>query len=454
MTTKLVILDLDGVLISTRDLHFDVLNQALGEEDQRFVISQQEHLLKFDGLSTMKKLDILEKERGLSPLRKELIWKRKQELTLPELVRTVSRDEKIIKIITKLKADGMKVWVASNSIQKSVNLCVSQLGIYDLLNGYVGNENVESPKPHPEIYWRIMIGEKVLPSETLIVEDSYVGRTSATASGATVCPVKNKDEVTMDRIYSYINKDKKVMKWQDDKMNVLIPMAGFGSRFETAGYTFPKPLIEVNGKPMIQLVVENLNIEANLIYIVRQEHYDKYNLQSLLTMLTPGCKIITVDKVTEGAACTTLLAKYLIDNDNPLLIANSDQFMEWQSGEFYHSLNSNIDGSIVCFQNFHPKFSYVKTDEFGNALQVAEKVVISNHATTGVYYFAKGSDYVKYARQMIDANDRFNNEFYVSKVYNYAVADGKLIKTFAVEKMHCLGDPDSLKAYLEKHGSR
>lgn len=447
---KLVIFDLDGVLITTRTLHYEVLNQALAEEGKQYVISYQDHLLKFDGLSTSKKLDMLESERGLSKDAKKRVWERKQELTIPSLISSIQKDEKIIQIINQLKKDRIKVYVASNSIDKSVMVSLQQLGILFLVDGYLSNESVSYPKPHPEIYWNCMTSVGVLPSETLIIEDSFIGRSAATASGAYLCPVKNQDEVTMERIYRYINKQQKNMKWHDDKMNVLIPCAGFGSRFAEAGYTFPKPLIEVNGEPMLKVVVDNLNIEANFIYIVRKEHYDKYNLKSLLNILTPNCKIITVDEVTEGAACTTLLAEYLIDNDNPLIIANSDQFMEWNSGEFYHSVNSdNVDGSVLIFDNVHPKWSYVKTNEYGNVIEVAEKRVISDKATCGVYYYKNGSDYVKYAKQMIKKNIRHNNEFYVCPVFNEFIADGKVIKTFSVDKMFGLGTPQDLDFYLD-----
>jgi beta-phosphoglucomutase-like phosphatase (HAD superfamily)/dTDP-glucose pyrophosphorylase len=449
---KLVIFDLDGVLIDTRTLHFEVLNQALLEEGEQYVISYQDHLLKFDGLSTSTKLYILEKERGLSVNAKERVWHRKQELTIPKLRETIEQDEKIRRIVSKLKFDGIKVYVASNSIRESVRVCIESLGLTYLIDGYLSNDDVDNHKPHPEMYWKVMSGKRVLPSETLIVEDSYIGRSAAVASGANLCPVNNKDEVTMERIYQFINKDTKPMKWQDDKMNVLIPCAGYGSRFKDAGYAFPKPLIEVNGEPMLKVVVDNLNIEANFIYIVRKEHYDTYNLKSLLNILTPKCKIITVDEVTEGAACTTLLAEHLIDNDNPLLIANSDQFMDWKSGEFYHSVNSdNVDASILIFENVHPKWSYVKTNEYGNVTEVAEKKVISDKATCGVYYYKKGSDYVRYAKQMIEKDIRHNGEFYVAPVFSEFILDGKIIKTFTVDKMHGLGDPESLNSYLSNN---
>jgi len=175
-------------------------------------------------------------------------------------------------------------------------------------------------------------------------------------------------------------------------------MAGAGSRFEAAGYTFPKPLIEVRGKPMIQVVVENLNIDARYIYIVQKSHYEKYNLDYLLRLVTPRCEIVQIEGVTEGAACTTLLAKEFIDNGDALVIANSDQFVEWNSGEtLYSFMADGIDGGIVTFHATHPKWSFAKIDEDGIVTEVAEKKPISDIATVGIYFWKKGSDYVKYS---------------------------------------------------------
>ena len=170
-------------------------------------------------------------------------------------------------------------------------------------------------------------------------------------------------------------------------MNVLIPMAGAGSRFEKAGYTFPKPLIDVNGKPMIQLVTENLNIEARHIYIVQKSHYEKYNLQQLLNLISPECVIVQVDGVTEGAACTTLLAKEFINNDEPLVISNSDQVFEWDSNEFMYSMVADeVDGGILTFEATHPKWSFAKLGDDGFVTEVAEKNPISNTSTPMMRY--------------------------------------------------------------------
>jgi dTDP-glucose pyrophosphorylase len=230
-------------------------------------------------------------------------------------------------------------------------------------------------------------------------------------------------------------------------------MAGAGSRFANAGYTFPKPLIEVRGKPMIQVVVENLNIQANYTFLVQKEHYEMYNLKYLLNLIAPGCNIVQVDGLTEGAACTTLLAKEFINNDAPLVMANSDQFIEWNSNECMYAFTADsIDGGIITFEATHPKWSYAKLGEDGFVCEVAEKKPISNLATVGVYYWKKGSDYVKYAEQMIEKNIRVNNEFYVAPVFNEAISDSKKIRVKNIERMWGIGTPEDLNYFLLNYG--
>ena len=202
---------------------------------------------------------------------------------------------------------------------------------------------------------------------------------------------------------------------------------------------------------MIQFVIENLALDANFIFLVRKEHEKKYNIVSLLKVLAPNCKIVIVNKLTEGAACTTLLAKKLINNDNPLIIANSDQFIEWNSSKtMYKFISKKVDGGILTFDSIHPKWSYAKTDKDGNVLEVAEKKVISNHATVGVYFWKKGSDYVNYAQKMIKKNIRVKNEFYVCPVFNEAIKDNKKIIIENVYEMWGLGTPEDLELFLKE----
>lgn len=453
----LAVFDLDGVLIDSKEIHFEALNMALKQVGERFVITQQEHATTFDGLSTNKKLELLHESRGLPRDAFERIWNHKQEITL-QLFGEVKHDEELILMISSLK-EKYYLAVASNSIRSTVDVVLQRLGVSKLFDLTLSNEDVTHPKPHPEIYWQAMTHFGMLPSQTAIFEDSHIGRQAAIHSGASLIPVERRSDVTWEKIQS-IEKvtDRRVnmnQPWKSEKLNVLIPMAGAGSRFESAGYTFPKPLIEVRGKPMIQVVVDNLNIEANYIFIVQKKHFDKYNLEYLLRLIAPNCKIVQIDGITEGAACTTLLASEYIDNSNPLLIANSDQFVEWNSSETIYSFESEgVSGGIVTFEATHPKWSYVKLGEDGNVSEVAEKKPISNMATVGIYYWRKGSDYVKYANQMISRNIRTNGEFYVCPVFNEAIEDGLKFRVRNASKMWGIGTPEDLHYFLENFKSK
>ena len=453
---KLVIFDLDGVLIESRELHYHSLNDALRSIDTKYVISRDEHLSIYDGMNTTRKLKLLSESKGLPAEYHDMVWQRKQLATF-ELIKNFPRDEKLVDIFTKLKSAGYMLAVASNSIRETVKLSLLKTGIMEYVDYWVSNQDVDHPKPFPEMYWQCMTKCKALPRDTLIIEDSHIGRQGALDSGAVLLAVENSHDVTWEKINKRLQNMNSQMTnntipWKDSRLNVLVPMAGAGSRFTQQGYTFPKPLIEVNGKPMIQVVVENLNIEAHYIFIVQQEHYEKYNLKYLLNLIAPGCDIVQVDGVTEGAACSTLLAKDYINNDAPLVMANSDQYVEWNSNECMYAFTADeIDGGIISFEASHPKWSYARVGDDGFVEEVAEKKVISNEATVGIYYWKKGSDYVKYAEDMIAKNIRVNNEFYVCPVFNQAIEDNKKIKVKRVNKMWGIGTPEDLDNFLKNY---
>jgi HAD superfamily hydrolase (TIGR01549 family) len=455
MNTQLAIFDLDGVLIDSKELHFEALNEALREFGPQFEISHRDHSTKYDGLSTKRKLEILNLEKGFPIEHFESVWKLKQDITV-RMLGEIEQDQELVSFMDYLQDIGLKLAVASNSVRNTIDIVLKNLGINNYFSLILSNEDVKSSKPHPEIYWKTMMHFGVVPDVTVIFEDSYVGRLAAQRSGARLIPIDNRKDLTWQKIRSVeaVSSTLNPMKtpWKSDKLNVLIPMAGAGSRFEVAGYTFPKPLIEVRGKPMIQVVVENLNIEARFIYIVQRSHYEKYNLEFLLKLITPNCEIVQIDGLTEGAACTTLLAREFIDNDDSLVIANSDQFVEWNSGEtLYSFMADGIDGGIVTFNATHPKWSYARIDEFGLVQEVAEKKPISNIATVGIYFWKKGSDYVKYADNMIEKNIRTNGEFYVCPVFNQAIEDGKKFRIRNIDQMWGLGTPEDLNFFLEHH---
>jgi HAD superfamily hydrolase (TIGR01509 family) len=455
MSCKLIVFDLDGVLVDARELHYEALNMALASVDPSFIITREEHLSTYDGRPTSKKLQMLTESKGLPKSQHQRVWELKQESTL-SLIDRMTYDQQKINLLKELKNQGYLVYCASNSIRRTVIRMLMRKGLLEHFDNLLSNQDVALPKPHPAIYWKAMLDAGVLPNETLIVEDSHIGRKAAQLSGAELLAVRNPDDVTSARVQQALarfneNRASVNVPWKGEALNVLIPMAGAGSRFQSAGYTFPKPLINVAGKPMIQRVVENLNIEANYIFLVQKSHYEKYNLEHFLNLLLPGCKIIQTEGVTEGAACTTLLAREHIDNDAPLLIANSDQLVDWNSNEFMYSMVADeVDGGILTFNSTHPKWSFARLDDDGFVAEVAEKRPISDIATVGVYYWRKGSDYVHFADQMIENDQRTNGEFYVCPVYNEAIAAGRRIKVFHADQMWSLGTPEDLNEYLRR----
>ena len=455
---KLVVFDLDGVLVDSRYLHHQALNDAL---EFKFKIGTEEHLARYDGLSTTRKLNMLTEEKGLPRESHDHVWRLKQENTISLIPTCIRPDQELRIILLELKSMGLKIWCASNSIRDTIVKFLDALGLYDLFDGIMSNQDVKNPKPDPEIYLRCFIEAGVGPMETLVIEDSPIGKKAAYMSCAHVLPVGSRRDVTRAEIEKALIKAMSLNKvrlgtmdirWKNS-INVVIPMAGNGSRFAQEGYVLPKPLIDVQGKPMIERVVENLNIDGRYIFIVRDTHLEKYNLEPLLKRIAPGCIIVPTQGLTEGAACSVLLAAEHIDNDTNLLIANSDQFLEWDSSSFLYE-SQNADGCISTFEQTNPndnKWSYAALDTEGFVTEVAEKRVISTHANTGVYFWSRGSDFVKYTHQMIAKDIRTNGEFYIAPIYNEAIGAGKKIKINDCKKMWGLGVPTDLLNFLKNY---
>lgn len=236
-------------------------------------------------------------------------------------------------------------------------------------------------------------------------------------------------------------------------MNIIIPMAGLGKRFEEAGYSLPKPIIDVDGKPMIIRVIENIGAEDNHhIFIVQKKHCDTYDTHKILKTVRPSCDIIELNGLTEGTACTILKAEHLIDNNEELVIANSDQLVLdedfFERGLKYFRKNK-MDGGIWCFLTQEKKWSYAKLAPDQTVCRVAEKDPISNMGTVGIYYFKKGSSFVKAAKAMIDKNIRVNNEFYTCPVYNQIIESGEKVAIYMINEMMGLGTPEDLNKYLD-----
>lgn len=239
-------------------------------------------------------------------------------------------------------------------------------------------------------------------------------------------------------------------------LNIVVPMAGRGSRFTEAGYKDPKPLIDIYGHTMIEYVVKNITpkCEHKFIFICQEDHLERYNLQEKLEDVTNGeYIIIPIKYITEGAACTVLLAEKYIDNEDGLMIANSDQFVETSIDKYLLGIG-DADGLIMTMPASHPKWSYIRYKEDGRVTLVREKEVISDQATVGIYNYKRGGNFVKYAHQMIDKDVRVNNEFYVAPVYNEMIEAGYKIRYYDIGNcMNGLGTPEDLEIFLEKYKS-
>ncbi|MDA7540938.1 glycosyltransferase family 2 protein [bacterium] len=244
-------------------------------------------------------------------------------------------------------------------------------------------------------------------------------------------------------------------------INIVLPIAGRGTRFSEAGFGLPKPLIPVHGKPMIEVVVKNIRpvCKHRFIFVALKEHLDFLGMRETLERIAPGCIIVPVNEVTEGAACTVLLAREFIDNDAQLMIANSDQWIDININDYLSLMDDlDVDGLIMTMWADDPKWSFVGFNEDGHVSTVVEKEVISNDATVGIYNFRRGREFVRGAEQMIAKDLRVNGEFYVAPAYNELIASGHRICAYNIGRegagMYGLGIPDDLEVFLNHPLSR
>lgn len=450
--TWTIIFDLDGVLADIKEIHYQALNNALQDVtgSSTYNIDKDAHFSQYDGLKTYDKLALLTKEKGLDPAVHQAVWDRKQQLT-QQLLDRLPACPALHELMISLRQAGHRLAVCSNSIRDTCYIVLSNLGVFPYLSLVLSNDDVVNPKPHPSIYWKAMSMLNSHPDRTLIVEDSPAGLEAAHHSGAKVLQIQNSKDLSLRKIQAAIGQSPAPSARWRQPMNIVIPMGGAGRRFAEKGYSFPKPLIEIEGKPMIQLVLENLRLDGRYIFIVDPPTLKNYNLETMLNILAPGCVVIPEEGQRQGAAYATLLAEQYIDNDQPLIIANCDQLVEWNPLQFmYKAQEQGVDGSILTFESVHPKWSYAKTNEFGIVTEVAEKNPISNQANVGIFLWRRGKDYVRCLKKMVDKNVRVNGEFYVCPVFNEGIEEGLKFSTYRVDKMCGIGDPESLEEYLNR----
>ena len=451
---KLVIFDLDGVLVDSRELHYEALNRALAEFDPKYVIGREEHLAQYDGLPTTAKLNMLSKEKGLPTALHDKVWKLKQDKTFEVINDTFQYDNRLRSVLAELKRQGLQLFCASNSIYNTIKLMLLRKGVLEFFDFIMSCEDVAHPKPAPDIYISCCMRANVPVRNTVILEDSHVGRHAALMSGCHLLPVENPGDVTLERIMTTV---KNINLRQAKKLplelgkgrattTVIIPMAGSYEDYMKAGFEYPGPLVEVNGKPMVQTVVENLNLRAHYVFIVRAEVAQKFNVKYLLEAISPGCTVVLVDKPTTGQAATVLLAKEHVSPNSPVVVANCNQYIDWDSDAFEELCHADdVDGSIVTFKNNHPRFSYVRYNhDTLDISDIAEKSTISDNATAGVYYFKKAASLFKLLEDAVESEESVGGSFYISSAFGRAIKAGHKIRAFPCKAMYPLNFPNDL----------
>lgn len=436
---KCVLLDLDGVLADATEWHYRALNQALLETGLK-PIPYDEHLKYYNGLPTATKLDVMRsKGIDISPSLEIDLRTRKQKNTVQCIQEYCTPSPEKLELLKALKKTSCKLGVCTNAVQETLDLILkkSELQGFDLT---LSNQDVTNPKPSPEIYLQAMERLEVSPEETLIIEDSPKGEKAAIASGAHVLKVEGFAEVTSERVL------REIARISYKNLQILIPMAGRGSRFARVGYTLPKPLIPVLGKPMIQHVIDNLHTEnTKWLFVALKDHINQYpDLQTL-----PGEMIAQIGH-KQGAACSASLAFEHLDLDAPIMMANSDQFIDMNILDFL-TAGVGCDGAIMTFKSEHPKWSYARVDSEGYIDQVKEKVVISDNATSGIYLWNRAGDFIAGVNDMIAAGDTHNNEYYVAPSFNYCIKRGKKYRLMEIKRnaMWGLGTPEDLIRFVD-----
>lgn len=443
-----LIFDLDGVLVEFRDIHINAYMQAWNSLHTQ-KITYEFHAAHLEARSTKQKIKICMEYFNLND-DQTATFDSKQNIT-EGLLAVAPVYQKTKDALQWALSSGHIISCCSNSIRSTIISSLLKLvPSIDVFKVILSNEDVNQPKPNPEIYIEALKRLNITSSDALVFEDSIVGKAAAIAAGCRVISIVDALDITPKFMEYVILHGIRPIAPQ---FNVVIPMAGLGSRFQKGGYSTPKPFLPVFGIPMFKWVIKNI-VPDNLIdraqihIIIRKEHLDQF----MELKDDDRIKIHIVPELTEGAACTVLTIKEHINNDLPLVIANSDQYLEWDASTFYMSLfHPEWDGVISTFDQHDPtdlRWSYAQMDKEGCIKAVAEKEFIGPIATTGIYGWSKGSSYVSDTESMISANVRVNNEFYVCPVYNIGIEHGDRIRTHTCKKMWGLGVPADYELFL------
>ena len=446
---KCVLFDFDGVLADGKVFHRDLFLKALKEKGG-LSLTADEHQKRLEAMSTRQKLEHLVKGKYITEAEAKAVSNYKQKLTEESLAH-IKLFPFVGTLFKELKKKGVDFAIVTNTTPQTM----SQLKkIKKELQGVaiISPEEVTDSKPSPAMYYAAMAEFGHSLKDYLIVEDSKNGIRSGQASGAAVLQFRaESDHLSLkDLEAAWAKGSTKKIDYLNEKnlkpFTLVIPCAGLGSRFREQGFKLPKPLIDVKGQPMIERVYDNLGIRAKqVIFIVRKDDEENYGMGSKIKQFCPEAFILEVDGLQQGAYKTVECARKIIPDDHGLIIANSDQLIDYDAFKVDDQLKDS-DGLILTFDAFGEKWSYARTEN-GEVVEVAEKKQISNEATCGVYYFKTASDFFEAGDKMVAAGETTNGEYYICPVFNYF--EGR-VTTCRVKKMQGIGTPEDLANYLNQ----
>lgn len=458
---RLVVFDLDGVLVESRDLHYEALNRALEEEaGKECVISREEHTHVYDGLSTNQKLKMLEVAKGLPSDLHQNVWDKKQAYTESLVNEMLGPLDHILNTITALKKMSLPVCVASNCIRSSVKTILTQIGLMPYVDVFLSNEDVKNAKPNPDIYEKACSIFGVSPSETLVVEDSTIGFEAASRAGCHMLRVSNPHDVTESSVKSRIQE----LECLTEEVTIVLPLAGPYPEIWQAREASEMPLYltDVSGESVLELIGKSLSTRryvANYIFVVKEAVSKAYDVDALCAKAVDYAPLKIVKTKTDTlSSLHTILqipAEYIPDNV-PLLVADGHHIPVWKDGESLDNiLGSHSAGALTVVQATNPRFSYVRLSFDKRSKEGPSRVVevamegrpTSDLACSGLYYFKRASDLREAAKTVIGTNQRWLGRFFTAQLYNELVQNGLEVEALQLKNYWSLRTVDEIERY-------
>ncbi len=439
---KVLLLDFDGVVADCDMLHDTAFYQALDSVANIKLTDVEKYNLR--ALTSVTKVQQLSFKYNIDEQKKQEILSTKDRIKKNIIAQT---DYKCIHfcpyihdVFAYCKEHGIKIGLVSNSKRWLLDTVLEQLN--HSFEHIISNEDIEHPKPAPDAYLKALQLFNVNANEALAVEDSPYGIESAKTAGIKTIGITSHKSLTASLIHEYRNgKTVNADMYPMHDVQLVIPAAGRGTRFHPL--EVPKPFAPINKLPMIQAVINNIGLDCNT-HIILREDIKEYAKK------LPYKNIHYLPYVTCGTVSTMQWIRSHLDMSKPLIIANCDQMIKYDSKVFYKAMIQKLDGAILTFRATHEKWSYAKVDNQGYVTEVAEKVPISDLATVGIYFWTKAHFFFDDADEMMENNDTVNNEFYTCPTYNYSIKKGRKIKTFDVDEMIGLGTYEDYTDFINK----